>query len=626
VNRLRSGPVLVAALLLITLSGIGVGLALASGSGTPTAQMSSPVSAVVPSAVEWLNPLPQGQPLLAVDFADATTGCAVGEGGTILRTENGGSSWQAQQSPVVSARLASVDLLDANTGWVVAVSGNTLSGRNTKHFLLHTTDGGATWLEKDVASGLNGGISAVRFPDAQHGVATCGLYSGDAIHISATLTTKLVANLLFSEDGGATWSPRLLGDGHTVLSSVAFADASHGWVAGWDFTTQRDTMFRTTDGGATWTQLSGLPTLRGISSISSTSPDDLWLSVTDGSFHPVALHSSDGGTSWSTLTPPGLKSCDAVSFIDADRGWLAGYATGDPWTPRVRILHTVDGGQTWTAVDLSTSNNGQGLALAHQGTSTAWCVGPDGFMARTQDAVLWQRIGVPAGWQPLPARGLISISFSDASHGYVGGSHGALWETSDGSTWRPLSVPLLNYWDIDFASGDGRLAYVLGFDSKIQRYVVLKTTAGGTSWRRVRTNLHRQIARGIFFLDARQGWVFGSRRDHPYLLQTTNGGQSWKLLAASVPGVRLIDLHQVVFTDVLHGWAAGERSVKVSYGITLVETLLRTADGGHSWREVTDRHGARIAAGYVLFEGRQNGWAAGRGGVWRTTDGGPPGG
>lgn len=34
----------------------------------------------------WQNPLPQGNTLSGVSFVDATTGTAVGRGGTVLRT------------------------------------------------------------------------------------------------------------------------------------------------------------------------------------------------------------------------------------------------------------------------------------------------------------------------------------------------------------------------------------------------------------------------------------------------------------------------------------------------------------------------------------------------------------
>jgi photosystem II stability/assembly factor-like uncharacterized protein len=46
----------------------------------------------------WQNPLPLGNPLNGVSFADADTGTAVGDFGTIFRTTNGGTSWTSQSS------------------------------------------------------------------------------------------------------------------------------------------------------------------------------------------------------------------------------------------------------------------------------------------------------------------------------------------------------------------------------------------------------------------------------------------------------------------------------------------------------------------------------------------------
>jgi photosystem II stability/assembly factor-like uncharacterized protein len=312
----------------------------------------------------------------------------------------------------------------------------------------------------------------------------------------------------------------------------------------------------------------------------------------------------------------------AISFVDASRGWLAGRFRMSGWTPQVRITHTVNGGQTWTAVDLDASSNGLDMALCHLGDSAAWCVGPEGFMARTQDGVLWQRMGVPPGWKPLPSRYLRSVVFAGPTYGWVTGVHGTVWQTTDGTSWQPLSVPLLDYWSVQFVSSDRQTIYVLGFDSKIQRFVVQKTTDGGATWRRVRTNLHRQVAHDIFFLDGVHGWMCGNQREHPYLLQTTDGGLSWKTITPSIVSGHFTDLVRVVFTDATHGWAAGQRWVTNSSGEFRSEGLFRTADGGRTWTEVTDTRGRRIAAGFVIFKGTRCGWASGRGGVWRTIDGG----
>ncbi|MCX6227105.1 MAG: hypothetical protein NTV01_20540 [Bacteroidia bacterium] len=55
----------------------------------------------------WQNPLPQGNILNCVKFVDATTGFAVGDCGTILKTTNGGIDWIAQ-SPGTGDYLFSI--------------------------------------------------------------------------------------------------------------------------------------------------------------------------------------------------------------------------------------------------------------------------------------------------------------------------------------------------------------------------------------------------------------------------------------------------------------------------------------------------------------------------------------
>jgi len=46
----------------------------------------------------WQNPLPQGNDLYSVHFINSNTGWMVGEVGTILRTTDGGSTWENQVS------------------------------------------------------------------------------------------------------------------------------------------------------------------------------------------------------------------------------------------------------------------------------------------------------------------------------------------------------------------------------------------------------------------------------------------------------------------------------------------------------------------------------------------------
>ena len=71
----------------------------------------------------------------AATSADGRLGWAVGFGGTILRTENGGASWTAQTSGS-SNPLWSVSMgADGRLGWAVGVRGT----------ILRTENGGASW-------------------------------------------------------------------------------------------------------------------------------------------------------------------------------------------------------------------------------------------------------------------------------------------------------------------------------------------------------------------------------------------------------------------------------------------------------------------------------------------------
>jgi hypothetical protein len=72
----------------------------------------------------------------------ATSGWAVGDSGTLLRTTDGGMTWTPQSWPysqVFDTTLTSVSTIDGTEGWI---GGNQV--------MLHTTDGGANWVMTDM--------------------------------------------------------------------------------------------------------------------------------------------------------------------------------------------------------------------------------------------------------------------------------------------------------------------------------------------------------------------------------------------------------------------------------------------------------------------------------------------
>ena len=99
-----------------------------------------------------------------IDFPAAGTGWAVGDGGTIVKTVNGGGTW-ATQSSGVSAQLTAVDFVSASVGFAVGKGG----------LILRTRDGGTHWVK--LSSGTQKRLSAVCFVSASRGwvVGTSGV-------------------------------------------------------------------------------------------------------------------------------------------------------------------------------------------------------------------------------------------------------------------------------------------------------------------------------------------------------------------------------------------------------------------------------------------------------------------
>ncbi len=179
----------------------------------------------------WQKPLPQGNPLYAVSFTDANAGTAVGEGGTILRTTDGGAHWTIQTS--------------GYEGTGITLFGRVFyrcqhwNGRRRKLSLpvmaavIRTTDGGNTWLTKYSNPGAF--ITGVSFTDANTGTVI-----GVDFNVGETL-------ILRTTDGGDTWVNQT--GPLTFYYGISFTDANNGTIVG-----AAGTIVRTTDGGANWVQ------------------------------------------------------------------------------------------------------------------------------------------------------------------------------------------------------------------------------------------------------------------------------------------------------------------------------------------------------------------------------------
>ncbi|MCL4531394.1 MAG: hypothetical protein M1282_18575 [Chloroflexi bacterium] len=146
------------------------------------------------------------------------------------------------------------------------------------------------------------------------------------------------------------------------LTTVHMVDANSGWGV-------TDTaVVRTEDGGVTWHEAgpSGVTTLGYTATSNFLDAQHGWILITDPK-NPLAgtmYRTSDGGTTWTSSSVP-FGSGD-LHFLDADKGWIMASLGAGAGSMGVAIFQTTDAGATWTQTytnDPNQPNAGSSLPL-----------------------------------------------------------------------------------------------------------------------------------------------------------------------------------------------------------------------------------------------------------------------
>lgn len=311
--------------------------ALAAVLAVTSVAFAAPVGGIVPDVPRW-EPEEHGtQQLHGVSHAGAATAWAVGAGGTILATTDGGNTWAPQASGIGTGLKA---VAAASETTVVAV------GDGAK--ILLTTDGGQAWGVRP-AAGTTANLLAVDFGTGGIGVAV-----GDG------------GTIVRTTDGGVTWAAIPISPTAQPLYGVSMADNQRGWAVG-----TAGTILRTLDGGLTWdtTQnLSGDVDLYAVSALDRTTA---WASGDQGRI----VMTTDGGRTWAFANTGVLPTLLSIDFSNRNLGWAVG-ATGT-------ILRTIDGGRSWRAVNSSTTAQLQSVDFS-AGGSAGHAVGANGMIDRVK--------------------------------------------------------------------------------------------------------------------------------------------------------------------------------------------------------------------------------------------------
>jgi photosystem II stability/assembly factor-like uncharacterized protein len=209
----------------------------------------------------------------------------------------------------------------------------------------------------------------------------------------------------------------------------------------------------------------------------------LVMGVTDTGDHLIAVGdhgeilASNDGRNWAQVDVPVRSPLSAVSFADKQNGWVVGHDAV--------ILHSGDGGKTWTLQN----------------------------------------------FQPELENPFLSVLALDKDHAYAVGAYGLFYRTSDGGgTWTPVEAPVvkdagLHLYNIrKLKNGD---LFIVG-----EQGLLILSSDGGKTWSKQKSPYEGTFFGAVPVGD--KGALVCGLRGNAYLSRDVRGGK-WDKVATTAP-------------------------------------------------------------------------------------------
>lgn len=228
----------------------------------------------------------------------------------------------------------------------------------------------------------------------------------------------------------------------------------------------------------------------------------------------VVLLSDDEGAHWRQAgTVPVDAALTAVSFADARQGWAVGHLGV--------ILHSADGGETWSVQRIDPIEDRPLFAVAFTDARNGVAVGLWSLMLRTRDGGrTWEEVGLPPPPGDTRADANLMSVFGDAQGRlFIAGERGLVLRSLDGGeSWSYHPTGYRGTFWSGTALADGTLI-VGGLRGSVYR-----STDGAGSWQRVDTGSQSSVTDLIAF----DGRVHAVGLDG-VSLDSRDGGASFEL-------------------------------------------------------------------------------------------------
>lgn len=548
--------------------------------------------------------------------------------GGVWYSENGGGNWIPvfDFNSTLSIGALAIDPNDPNTIYAGTGEANISADSYPGNGLFKSTDGGASWALSGLENSHHIGRIAVNPQNSQQVfVAVSGMLFG----------RNDERGIYRSDDGGQSWARKLFISDSTAAIDVVIDPLNPAvvYAAMWERIRTPGAriaggitsgIFKSTDGGDNWNQLfNGLPTPSptvgriGLS-IAPSNPQVLYAIYADhpGYFDGV-FKTTNGGSSWSQVNDGVLGN------IYSSFGWYFGNIYVDPvnentvYALGVTMYKTTNGGSSWGLVGSDMHVDHHAIWVNPNNPQQVW-VGNDGGLNISQNgAVSSSHIdGLPISQF---YAGAVDVNYPERLYG----------GTQDNGTLRTPGGA--GNWEF-ILGGDGFYVVIDPNNSNIlyaeyQWGGLQKTTNGGSSWLPATNGISsgdRNNWMTPVVMDPGNSNVlyYGTQR----VWRTANGAASWQAISSDLsngPYPTMSSFGTVTTIDV----AAGDP--EVIYAGTDDGNLWVTPDGGVNWSLISAAlpqrwvtrvtvHPSDPATAIVTFSGFRSGENMGH--IFRTTD------
>jgi len=328
-----------------------------------------------------------------------------------------------------------------------------------------------------------------------------------------------------------------------ALVSIQFLNELDGWGV------TETQIVRTNDGGITWYNVTPPEVTEAGYSVDTfvLDNDHVWMQLADPDNFPNSgslYRTTDGGLTWTSNKVPFSRG--TLNFLDANNGWMMsalGVAAG---SMGISVFQTSDGGATWDQTytnDPNLADAGDSLplgglknGLAPLNMQTAWVYGltyapGTVYLYRTEDG--------GANWteQSLPLQqGIENAELSVEKITFVAPNFGfltmrvasdninlAVYVSDDsGKTWSLTPTLIPGAGSADFLSANEAVIY-----NGSQFYA---TRDAARTWSIIPPDvLFDEAFAGMDFVNALSGWVItvDPTTNHRRLYRTSDGGATW---------------------------------------------------------------------------------------------------